>query len=575
MHKIVTMTGHALAAVALLALAVPAAAESAAPAATAAAPAKEDLRKLADQVLAESYAADGPGAAVVVMQGGKIVYQGGRGMADIAGGKAITPDTVFRLGSITKQFAAAVIVGLAQEGKLSLDDPLSKFLPDYPQPGASATVRQLLQHTSGIQSYTDMPGVMNPVSTAIPRSTETLIAVFKDAPAVSKPGEVWNYNNSGYVLIGAIIEKVTGKAWHEALEERITRPLGLASIRDGVAGEAASPAMAQGYSGEATAAAAKSQYIHMSAPGAAGSLIGTVGDLAKWAQALHHGKVVDAAHYKLMITPTTLPDGSTVPYGFGLGLDALRAKPAIGHSGGIFGFATDSIYVPEADLFVAIFTNSDNPQTGPGLVMRRIAAAAIGDPYPAFTRTAPDMAALEPFFGVYPVTGGGERRFYAKDGKLFAQRSGSRAFEVFAGGDNRFFYGPSTLSWFALRRDADGTPVMDFAPNGETPLQTAKRSGPIPPEAAAVAVPREVLERYAGNYALGPLTLTIAFTADGTGLTGQLTGQPPIPLIPTGEGEFKADGVEARLIFERSEGKASAVTLDQGGMQQRAPRKAD
>ncbi|WP_285712219.1 serine hydrolase [Erythrobacter oryzae] len=569
------MTGHALAAVALLAASLPAAAESAAPAAPAATPAKEDLRKLADAVLAESYAADGPGAAVVVMQGGKIVYTGARGMADIAGGKPITPDTVFRLGSITKQFAAAVIVQLAQEGKLSLDDPLSKFLPVYPQPGASATVRQLLQHTSGIQSYTEMPGVMNPVSTAIPRTTETLVALFKDAPAVSKPGEVWAYNNSGYVLIGAIIEKVTGKAWHEALEERITRPLGLASIRDGVAGEAANPAMAQGYTGEATAAAAKSQYIHMSAPGAAGSLIGTVGDLAKWAQALHHGKVVDAAHYAMMIAPTQLPAGETAPYGLGLGLNPLRGHAAVGHSGGIFGFETDSIYLPEADVFVAVFANSDEPRTGAGVVMRRIAAAAIGDPYPAFTRTAPDLAALEPFFGVYPVTGGGERRFYAKDGKLYSQRSGSRALEVFAGGDNRFFYGPSTLSWFALRRDADGTPVMDFAPNGETPLQTAKRAGPIPPEAAAVAVPREVLERYAGSYALGPFTLTIAFTADGTGLTGQLTGQPPIPLIPTGEGEFKADGVEARLIFEGSEGPATAVTLDQGGMKQRAPRKGD
>lgn len=575
MRRIMTMTGHAVAAVALLAAAVPAMAESAAPAAAAAAPAKEDLRKLADAVLAESYEANGPGAAVVVMQGGKIVYTGARGMADIAGGKPITPDTVFRLGSITKQFAAAVIVQLAQEGKLSLDDPLSKFLPDYPQPGASATVRQLLQHTSGIQDYTEMPGVMNPVSTAIPRTTETLVALFRDAPAVSKPGEVWAYNNSGYVLLGAIIEKVTGKAWHEALEERITRPLGLTSIRDGVAGEAASPAMAQGYTGEASAAAAKSQYIHMSAPGAAGSLIGTVGDLAKWAQALHHGQVVDAAHYKLMITPTTLPDGSTRPYGFGLGLDPLRGHPAIGHNGGIFGFNTDSIYIPEADLFIAVFLNSDAPQTGTGVVMRRIAAAAIGDPYPAFTRTATDMAALEPFFGVYPIAGGGERRFYAKDAKLYTQRSGSRTLEVFAGGDNRFFYGPATLSWFALRRDADGTPVMDFAPNGETPMQTSARSGPIPLEAAAITVPRAVLERYAGNYALGPVTLTIAFTADGTGLTGQLSGQPPIPLIPTGEGTFKADGVEARLIFEVTEGKASAVTLDQGGMQQRAPRKAD
>jgi CubicO group peptidase (beta-lactamase class C family) len=571
MRKIVTMTGHALAAVALLAVAVPAAADTQAPIAAAASPSPEDLRALADAVLAESYAADGPGAAVVIMQGGKIVYQGGRGMADIGGSRTITPDTVFRLGSITKQFAAAVIVQLAQEGKLSLDEPLAKFIPDYPPPGATATVRQLLQHTSGIQSYTDMPGMMTPESTARARTTAELIAEFRNAPAPTKPGEVWAYNNSGYVLLGAIIEQVTGMPWHQAVEERIARPLALASIRDGVGGED-NPVMARGYTGEATGKAAISQPIHMSAPGAAGALIGTVGDLAKWAQGLHHGKVVDAAHYKLMITPTVLPDGSTVPYGFGLGLDPLRGHSAIGHSGGIFGFSTDSIYVPDSDLFVAVFANSDAPQTSPGMVMRRIAAAAVGDPYPAFTRTPVDIAALEPFFGVYPIPGGGERRFFARDGKLYTQRKGGGTLEVFAGGDNRFFYGPATLSWFALRRGADGTLVMDFAQNGETPMQTVTRSGPIPPEAAAVEVPRAELERYAGSYALGPLTLTIAFSADGTGLTGQLTGQPPIPLEAIGPAEFRTVGVDARLTFEAAEGPATAVTLHQGGQQLRAVR---
>lgn len=574
MRNIVTMTGHALAAVSLALAALSAAAETAAPATAAASPSPEALRSFADTVLAESYPADGPGAAVVIMKGGKIVYQGARGLADIGGARPIAPDTVFRLGSITKQFAAAVIVQLVQEGKLSLDDPLSKFLPDYPQQGASATVRQLLQHTSGIQSYTDMPGVMNPVSTTLPRTTTELVALFRDAPTVSKPGEVWAYNNSGYVLLGAIIETVTGMPWHKAVEERITRPLGLASIRYGVEGED-TPAMAQGYTGQATAAAAKSQYIHMSAPGAAGALIGTVGDLAKWAEALHHGKVVDAAHYKLMIAPTVMPDGSTQPYGFGLGLDPLRGHPATGHSGGIFGFATDSIYVADADLFVAVFANSDAPQTSPGVVLRRIAAAAIGDPYPAFTPIAADIAALEPFFGVYPIPGGGERRFYAREGKLYTQRQGGGTLEVYAGWEGRFFYGPATLSWFALRRNADGTPVMEFAANGELPAQTSVRSGPIPPEAAAVEVTRAVLERYAGRYAFGPATLTIAFTADGTGLTGQLTGQPAIPLTPVGEAEFRAEGVDATLVFEGAEGPATAVTLNQGGQQIRAPRSGD
>lgn len=570
MHKLLKTTGASLAVLAMLGAAVPASAKDAAPAAVPAAPSDKAVRGIAEAVLAESYPADGPGAAVVVMRGGEIIYAGGRGLADVAGKRAIAADTVFRLGSITKQFTAAVIVQLAQEGKLSLDDPLSKFLPDYPQPGGSATVRQLLNHTSGIQSYTDIPGAMAPEATARAYSTAELIATFRDKPAPTKPGEVWAYNNSGYVLLGAIIERVTGKPWHVAVDERIVRPLGLASIRYGVGGEDTA-AMAKGYTSEGDNAASTSQPIDMSVPHAAGALIGTVGDLARWAQALHHGKVVDEAHYKLMIAPTALPDGSTVPYGFGLGVDPLRGHPAIGHSGGIFGFSTDSIYVPQADLFVAVFANSDSPATGPGVAMRRIAAAAIGDPYPAFTPQKVDVAAYAPLTGIYAIADAGERRFFVRDGKFYAQHRGGSEMEVFPAGEGRFFYGSRSLSWFRLTRGTEGKPVMEFHNNGESEALIGTWTGPIPAEAAAVAVPREVLERYAGSYALGPAKLTIALSAEG-GLTAQLTGQPPIPLSATGETEFRTRGVDARLIFDADGG---AVTLDQGGRQIRAMRTAN
>ena len=142
----------------------------------------------ADALLAHSYAADGPGASVVISEGGKIVYQGQRGLADIAAKRPITPATVFRIGSITKQFSAAVVLQLAAEGKLKLSDPLSKYLPDYPN-AAGITVEQLLNHTSGIQSYTGIPGWMVEANTNRAYTTEQLTAVFKDLPAPSKPGE--------------------------------------------------------------------------------------------------------------------------------------------------------------------------------------------------------------------------------------------------------------------------------------------------------------------------------------------------------------------------------------------------
>ncbi|MEO7411709.1 MAG: serine hydrolase domain-containing protein, partial [Sphingomicrobium sp.] len=175
----------------------------------------------ADKLLADAYAANGPGAAVIVTENGKTVYAAGRGLADIERKIAITPETRFRLGSITKQFTAAAIMKLVEQGKISLDDPLSKYLPDYPAPGASATVRQLLNHTSGVMSYTNMPSFTAEGNASKPVTTEQLVAVFKDVPSPSKPGEKWDYNNSGYVLLGAILEKVTGKSWDQAVADLV------------------------------------------------------------------------------------------------------------------------------------------------------------------------------------------------------------------------------------------------------------------------------------------------------------------------------------------------------------------
>ncbi|HEX8525367.1 serine hydrolase domain-containing protein, partial [Allosphingosinicella sp.] len=210
-------------------------------------PPRSELKAQADALVEAAFPADGPGGAIVITRGGETVYQAGRGLADIAARRPITPRSVFRLGSITKQFTAAVILQLVQEGRISLDDAISRFFPDYPQPGASATVRQLLNHTSGIQSYTAIPGWMTEANTSRAYSTAEMIALFRDLPAPTPPGREWAYNNSGYVLLGAIIESATGKPWYRAIEERITRPLGLRSIRYGEDRKAAR-AMARGYS---------------------------------------------------------------------------------------------------------------------------------------------------------------------------------------------------------------------------------------------------------------------------------------------------------------------------------------
>ncbi len=519
----------------------------------------------ADAILDAAYPADGPGAAVVVMRGGQIVYTRGRGLADIEGGRRIAPDTVFRLGSITKQFTAAVILQLVAEGKVSLDDPLTRFLPDYPQPGGSATIRQLLNHTSGVQSYTGIPGWMVEANTNRAYTTAELVGTFRNLPSPSRPGETWDYNNSGYVLLGAVIEAVTGMPWHQAVEQRITRPLGLTTIRYGVGGEDV-PAMARGYT-DADGRPGPARLIHMSVPHAAGALVGTVGDLARWAHALHHGRVVSPELYRAMTSPAPLPGGRTHPYGFGLGLAEVRSQPAIGHGGGIFGFNTESAYIPSQDMFVAVFANSDGPATPPGVVVHRIAALAMGDPYPEFTAAPVDLRALEPAFGVYRVgENGPNRHFFARDGKLYTQREGGSEREAFATADGRFFYGPNDFTWFRLAARPDGTRVMEMHQQGGNSAELAVRTGPIPAAPAAVAVDPTVLRSYVGAYqTAGPLA-TIALTEAG-GLTIQLAGQPAFPLRAVSATEFNVDQVGARIVFESEGGRATGLVIHQGGRQ--------
>ena len=535
---------------AAVAMSVAASAEAALPA---------GYKAKADALLAQSFAADGPGASVVVSEHGKIVYVGTRGMADVAAKRPITPETVFRMGSITKQFASAVVLQLAAEGKLKLTDPLSKFLPDYPG-GEGITVAELLNHTSGIQSYTDIPGWMTEEHYGHAYTEEQMLAVFKDLPAKSKPGADWSYNNSGYFLVGVLIEKVTGKPWFDAVDERIAKPLGLATIRYGVE-ESNIATMAHGYS-EDEKGVVPAKRIHMSVPGAAGALVGTPTDLATWGYALHHGKVVTAPYYAQMIAPTHMPDGTTAPYGYGLQPGTLQGAPTVGHSGGIPGFSTDSLYIAKNDVFVAVYTNSDQPKTTPDSITRRLAAMAMGKPFPVFKAVPFNRAAMKPLMGVYKFTEG-QRTFFARDGKFFTRRGTGAESEVYSAGGNRFFYGPNELIWFSIDRGPDGKPRFQRHPNGDDVIETGVWTGPVPAEAAAIVVPRDTLSLYVAGYTT-PIGKAVVALGEA-GLTIQLAGQPAFPLRAIAMDTFTIDQVGAKIRFVSTGGKVSGLEIEQGG----------
>ena len=540
----------------LLALALNA---NAAPATTL--PGKAEVAAYAEQLLAASYPTDGPGAAVLVARGDEVIYRGARGLASVELNVPLSPDQSFRIGSVTKQFAAAGLLKLIDAGKVGLDDPLSKFLPDFPN-GAKITVRQLLDHTSGIKSYTDIAGVMDgPIRQDL--GTAALIATFKDQPVDFAPGERWAYNNSGYVLVGAVIEAASGKTWHAHLTESVLAPSGLKHTVYG-ADDALISGMARGYTvrDERVAPAA---YLSMTQPHAAGALVSTVDDLHRWNRALHGGKLLKAPSYTAMTTPAG--KALEANYGFGIVGGTLRGHPQLQHGGGINGFSSYLLYVPDAELTVAVLQNAEatvNGKGDPRQLATLLGAYALGDPYPEAKPIEVSAETLKAADGVYRVDEKTTRVLRVVDGKLTAQRTGGAQSALIPTAPDAFHYEDSGLTWFKLERDADGKITgMRLYQDGEGEGAVAPLTDePLPTARASIDLPAAQLERLVGRYTGGGMSMKVFL--EGSQLKTQLDGQPAFDLFAETPSKFFLTVVDATLTFAPESGEVASVTLNQG-----------
>jgi CubicO group peptidase (beta-lactamase class C family) len=340
-----------------------------------AAPARASLEQAVDRAAAELIANHTTaGFSVAIFENGRPRLIKGYGMANFEDSAPVTPQTVFRIGSITKEFTAASILLLAERGKLSVDDPLSRYLPDFPR-GSEVTLRQLLNHTSGIRNYTDETWLADTSVRNLTTAQMVEYIAHQKQLYDFEPQMGWSYSNSGFFLLGAVIEKVSGQPYAQFLEENVLKPLALSDTRVDDLAEIV-PHRAAGYvkaAGTRTGFA-NAAFISMSAAGAAGAIRSTAGDLARWHEALLGGKLLKPESLEMMLQPGRLRDGrlasaarpaaaannngGTSDYGFGITTSVRDGRRSIGHGGSINGFNSSLQTYPDDRITIAILTNT-------------------------------------------------------------------------------------------------------------------------------------------------------------------------------------------------------------------------
>jgi CubicO group peptidase (beta-lactamase class C family) len=294
-----------------------------------------------------------PGISVAVLRGDSVVLARGYGFANLEHRVPATDSTIYQSGSVGKQFTAAAIVILAREGKLGIDDPVRKWLPEAPSAWRKVTIRHLLTHTSGIPDYTG-----DVVDFRRDYTEEQLAKLYARLPLQFAPGATWSYSNTGYALLGFVVRRVTGKFYGDYLRERVFEPLGMRTARV-ISESDIVPNRAAGYllaKGEVKNQEWVSPTLNTTADGA---LYLTVRDLAQWAIGLNHARVPDSVGLAASWTPVRLNDGGAFPYGFGWAVDDQRGHPRIGHGGSWQGFRTSIQRYPEFGLTVIAMANLD------------------------------------------------------------------------------------------------------------------------------------------------------------------------------------------------------------------------
>jgi CubicO group peptidase (beta-lactamase class C family) len=501
----------------------------------------------ADKHFREQIKGDSPGAAVLVGRDGQIVFQGGYGFADVERKTPVTTETKFRIGSVTKQFTAAAILKLAEEGKLAVSDPLAKYFPGIPN-AEKITLRHLLTHTSGLHSYTERPDFFSGVTKAV-APANLIASMQKDTPDFA-PGTQFKYCNSGYFLLGEIVAKVSGKSLADYLHSTFFEPLGMKDT--GIYVNSAPPAgVALGYAVNKSGAVPALDW-EMSWAGGAGAIYSTVGDLFLWTEALHAGRVVNAESLKAMTTPNPPPGNSGgLNYGFGLVSSEFQRLPAIWHNGGLHGWSSNLVWLPQEKVTLVALANALPPVPGlePAGITGELAKHFLADeiaklPAPTEDKSV-DPKSYTAYVGSYDYQNGILKVTVADD-RLYAQVTGQEKYEIFPKAADEFFWKVTDANVHFLRNEKGEVIAAQHSQGGIS--FRAARLG-----LEGIKLTPEQLDAFVGQYSYGGLAI-MTIKRDSGQLFAQLTGQPAFPIFPTAADSFEWHVVKASVRFVKDDG---------------------
>lgn len=372
--------------------------------------------------------------AILVARDGKVLVSKGYGMADVEHDVPNTPETKFRLGSLTKQFTAAAVLLLQERGQLSVQDSVCKYVAPCPEAWQPVTIHHLLSHTGGVPNLTNLSAFPDYLRTKRdPTTVEALIGRFRDRPLDFKPGEKWNYSNSGYILLGHVVEKVSGKSYEGFLRENIFEPLKMTSTGYDRADDIIKR-RARGYEAGPDDRVVNTSYIDMSIPFAAGGLYSTVGDLYLWDQALYTEKLLKKSSLDAMFTAVKND------YGYGFGVTKLFDRRLNAHSGGIEGFTTTINRFPDDRVTVIVLSNYGPARAG--RIARDLSAIAFGEKYELPVERVVvkvDPKIYDAYVGEYELEPGFVFTVTREGDRLMLQATGQGKAELFPTSETKFF----------------------------------------------------------------------------------------------------------------------------------------